>query len=331
MPINTNDLEVLFKSDSIQPNYFDLGINNDKFERAPISKREISTLKSFQEKKISEIAGAEGSPSFEIIRDLVNVLKRLNILPELSGFGVELGSGIGLLSAAIIEQDLSLRIKGILAIEAVLPFVDFGIKFTAREILKNNHYKILPCYGSFNSLDICKETIDFIFQIEALHHADYLVPPISEAFRILKKGGYFVSIDRSWPNETNRIVLEQLLNHEYPLEWLHKKGLPPEKFTRRDNGEHEYVDSEWIFAFEKSGFTMINMVHAHPELTIYSFMKRIICLLRLNKIFRIKIKSRTGIIRSFLLHKLNLKTLKFSSIVISPHPRPLTIFVWQKN
>lgn len=330
MLIDTNALEELFLQNAFQPDFVDLGIKGDNFVKEPIIKREISTLKSFKQNSLSDIASAEGSPSYETIKDLVRLLKRLGILPDMSGFGVELGSGIGLLSAAIIDQDNQSKIRGVLAVEAVLPFVEFGIKFTANEILGNDNYKIIPCYGSFNSMSIADDTIDFIIQIEALHHADHLIRPISESFRMLKEGGIFVNIDRSWPNKTKRAVLEELLDHKYSKDWLIQKGFPVGTFTRRDNGEHEYIDSDWESAFKKSGFAMKKLIHLHPELTLRHFLKRIIGLFKLTRIFGIKINSRNGLIRSFLIYKLKLKTAKFSSVVISPHPRPLTISIWQK-
>lgn len=328
--IDKNALEKLFIQNSFQPDFVDLGIKGDNFVREPIIKREISTLNSFKQNSLSDIASAEGSPSYETIKDLVKLLKSESILPELSGYGVELGSGIGLLNAAIIDQDDQSKIRGILAVEAVLPFVEFGIKFMAREILGIEQYKMIPCYGSFNSMNIADNSIDFIIQIEALHHADYLLPPISESFRILKEGGFFVNIDRSWPNETQRAVLEELLNHKYSKDWLIQKGFPVGTFTRRDNGEHEYIDSEWESAFKKSGFTRKRLIHLHPELTLHHILKRIICLFKLTRIFGIKINSRNGLIRSFWIYKLKLKIAKFSSVIISPHPRPLTISIWQK-
>lgn len=330
MLIDKNALEELFAQDSSQPIFVDLGIEGDDFVKEPIIKREISTLKSFKQNSVSDIANAEGSPSYETINDLVKVLKKLSILPDMTGFGVELGSGIGLLSSAILDEDNQSKIRGVLAVEAVLPFVEFGIKFTAKEILGNDQYKILPCYGSFNSMNIADTTIDFIIQIEALHHADRLMPPIAETFRILKQGGFFVSIDRSWPNETKRAVLEELLDHKYSKDWLIQKGFPEGIFTRRDNGEHEYIDKDWESAFEKTGYTRKRIIHLHPELTLRHVFKRVICLFKLNGIFGIRIKSRNGLIRSFLIYKLKLKTTKFSSVIISPHPRPLTISIWEK-
>lgn len=116
---------------------------------------------------------------------------------------MEIGSGIGLLSAAILTLDVDREIKGIIAIEASLPFVETGINITRNDILRTDKIKLLPCYGSFDSMDIESESFDFIVQNEALHHADSLQPPSTELFRILKKDGQFVSVDQSWPDNTN--------------------------------------------------------------------------------------------------------------------------------
>lgn len=330
MFLNEDFLAAVFEIDSQQPLYLDFGLGSDNLNLNPILIRSESTINSFKQNSLDEIAALEGSPSFEIISEVVQIIESTGILPNLTGIGIEIGSGLGLLSAAVIKNDKKSKIKGIVAIEAVLPFAQSGIRNTSKEILNNQSYKILPCYGSFNKMEIESGAIDFILQIEALHHADDLSKAINESFRVLKNGGYFISIDRSWPTGVTREVLDSLLDYQYPEPWLIKKGFHNKHLTRRENGEHEYTDYDWISSFEKSGFKLLNKINLHPKFKFIHFVKRIICLLKFESLFKIKIQSRPGIFRGFLLSIFNIRSTSFGSLILTPHPRPLTLFVWEK-
>ena len=181
-------------------------------------------------------------------------------------------------------------------------------------------------------MELISNTIDFVIQIESLHHADDLRSPIIEAHRILKPGGFIISIDRSWPNNVSKVVLNELLDHRYSSEWLEAKGFPSDKpFSRRDNGEHEYRDFEWENAFKNAGFKSKRISHLHPPFKFWHFQKRAVGILKLNKLARIKIPSRSGLIRGFILEKTNLKFLPIGAVIGTIHPRPLTVSVWQKT
>jgi SAM-dependent methyltransferase len=326
-----SDLENLFKFPVSQPKYLDFHLSEEILNSKPIQSREIATKESFSESDLEKIAGREGSPSFKIIKSVLKLLFEANIIPELSGIGVELGSGIGLLSASLIDLDENKKIEGILALEAGFPFVETGIKLASEITLGVNSHKILPSYGSFDKIAVEKNAIDFIIQIEALHHADNLLPPMLEAYRVLKNGGYFISIDRSWPDGVKRQVLDELLDHHYSKEWLDAKGFPSnEPFSRRGNGEHEYTDAEWKFAFEKAGFKCKVIRHLHPKFHTKHFIKRLLSLFKLNKVVKIKIPSRTGIFRGALFGLVGFKSLYFGNVIKSEHPRPLTVSVYQK-
>ena len=329
--ISRLEIEKMFTSSDHQPKFIDFKPDIKILNNRAIQNREIATKKSFNNQNLDVIAEQEGSPSFEIINSLIKTLQDTKIIPKFSGIGVEIGSGLGLLSAAIINKDEPNSITGILAVEAGLPFVKEGIKKASNIVLGNNAFKIIPCYGSFDALAIESNSIDFVIQIESLHHADYLLPPLVEAHRILKNGGYILSIDRSWPNKVDRKVLVELLDHEYSKEWLDLKGFPSnEPFSRRDNGEHEYLDSDWETAFKKAGFKSIVIRHLHPKLKISHFLKRLICFLRLNNLFKIKVPSRSGIFRGYFKSLFSLRFFNTRAVVITDHPRPLTVSVWQK-
>ena len=48
------------------------------------------------------------------------------------------------------------------------------------------------------------------------------------------------------------------------------------------------------------------IMQLHPELTLRHIYKKVICLFKLNGIFGIKLKSRNGLIHSFLIDKLKI-------------------------
>jgi SAM-dependent methyltransferase len=322
----------MFGSERNDITYINFATRDEISKSKSIQSRELATRKSFEQNVLEKIAGLEGSPSFEVIKSLVKTLSTSQVLPRLSGIGLEMGSGLGLLSSAVIENDEEELIAGILAVEAGLPFVETGIQFAAETTLGNLAHKIIPCYGSFDEIRVESNSIDFILQIEALHHADSLMPPIVEGYRILKDKGYFISIDRSWPNGVKNEVLEELLNHEYSTEWLDAKGFPSElPFSRRDNGEHEYRDLEWESAFMSAGFIRIHIRNLHPRFNLWHVKKRLAGLLGLNRFAKIKIPSRHGIFRGIFLDFFRMNLVGKHAVLKNDHPRPLTVSVWRKG
>jgi SAM-dependent methyltransferase len=325
-----SELLALFAKDAIQPAYIEFGVPDSISLSKAIQNREVATTKSLNETSLSDVAGLEGSPSFDVIDSMWTSISSSSVMPELSGIGLELGSGIGLLSAAVISADVRRSIVGIIAVEAGAPFVRDGIRRASKEVLQQDSDKILPCQGTFENLEIESESVDFILQIEALHHAEMLEPALREAHRVLKKGGHLISIDRSWPNPVKSEVLEELLDHEYEKEWLIKKGFPhEEKFTRRDNGEHEYRDFEWNAAFNSAGFSVIEMKFIHPQPEKFHILKRLICLVGIHNFVGIKIPARTGLIRSLVQQITKLKIS--GAMTITRHPRPLTVITAKKE
>jgi len=330
--LNREAVLQIFQQNKPTDSYLDFETKDEVSQSQSIRKREMATSKSFHAESLDKTAQLQGSATYPVIQSMLQTVLKSKLLPEINGIVVELGSGIGLLGIALVSQDHDKDISGVLAVEAGLPFVEKGIRLAANELLEESANRIAPCYGTFDDLKIEDSTVDFIIQIEALHHADDLDSALAESFRILRSGGYLISIDRSWPDSTHRNVLEELLNHEYPKEWLETKGFPThETFTRRDNGEHEYLDSDWKKAFLKAGFDITSFNVLHPKITFWHLRKRIVCFFRLEKLLGIKISSRNGIIRGFLTtHKPYLAN-KVRGVIVTDHPRSLTLQVYKKN
>jgi SAM-dependent methyltransferase len=328
--LSRSEIKGYFENIESQPSFLNFGTRFEVSNSKPIISREKATTHSFSGDSVDSIAGLEGAASFTIIVSVVKKCMELGLIPKLYGNGVELGSGIGLLSAAILKLDEQKEINGILAIEASMPFVKHGINIVRKQILKEDSGRLIPCYGTFESIIVESGSIDFIIQIEALHHANDLKIAADEAFRVLRSGGYLISVDRSWPDNTDRAEIEKLLNHKYPKTWLIEKGFPADDpFTRRDNGEHEYLDCDWKQAFGDAGFTLETYRKLHTKIEMWQIVKRIVGLLGLSKILGIRIPSSSGVIRGFFFQKIPLLQKKGGVIVVA-HPRNLTLSVWKK-
>lgn len=309
--------------------YLDFPIPRELSDSNAITAREQATLKSLREGDLDMVASIQGLPSLEIFEGLLVKLIDLNVLPKLNGIGMELGAGLAIFSSLIIKHNEEVR--GIFAIEVCKSFAERGMHLTSSLILNNNSNKVIPCHGTFDSIPIEDGIADFVIQIESLHHANDLEKPISEGWRLLKSGGFFISIDRAWVNSIKDSTLSSLLNHEYGLDWLERKGFDSNKIVnRKDNGEHEYRDREWQKVFLEAGFKKLVYLPIHPRITNKFVLKRLITILKLHSLFGIEIPSRPGLFRGIIAKLLRINPVKVNAQLISSHPRPLVVSVWEK-
>lgn len=315
-----------------RPEYLDFRPPAEYVQGLAINSREQAIEKGLDEKDLDSIAGIQGLPPYDVLKDMLENLRAIGKFPDLHGLGVELGAGLALFSIACIEKDVSQKITGIVALEAVKTFVDKGIQKVGAEILKERSVALLPCYGVFEKIPVKDETFDFAIQIESLHHAEDLDKAIREVSRVLRKGALVISLDRSWVNTVNPKTLQGMLDHEYSTEWLKAKKFPHDKrFTRRDNGEHEYRDCDWISTFERHSFKLVSTVHLHPNIQMWHLMKRVLGIFKLSKVFGIQVESRKGVLRSWLNQILKRQPRVHGNLLRSPHPRPFSFFVFEKE
>lgn len=272
-----------------------------------------------------------GSPSFGIIHDLTSLILKKIDSELFAGLGVDVGAGLGVLSSSLLAMDRNNIIEGIIALEGCRPYVDFGIKQVAKELIPARSKHLIPFFDSFEESRVQDSTFDFAIQIESLHHAENPTKALEEVFRILKPGSFFLSIDRSWPNEVSQQVLQSLLDHEYSQAWKEAKGLDIDKvFTRRENGEHEYRDFEWENFFKQGGFQIFQIIHLHPIIQPWEIVKIVCCKIGLRKALGIQIEPRRGLFLSSLAFKLKLNYKNKYGTLVSPHPRPLTMILAKK-
>jgi SAM-dependent methyltransferase len=294
------------------------------------SVRDNTVTKIMESKNIEIGASSQSATTPSMIRDVIRIARSSYRIPEFSGIGMELGSGIGLFGIVVAEDK---KVDAILSIELVKSFVTKVIPEAASQILKSNCNKVIPVYGSFEDIKIDNDQIDFALQIESLHHADSLDLAASETFRVLKPGGFLLSVDRSHPDRVSDKTLNKLLDHFYPESFLTKRGYPTGiKLTRRQNGEHEIRDCEWKKSFENVGFVTETFRFISPKLKIWHVKKRLACLFlsQTKKGRNIEIPIRTGIIRGYLLQLIGIRKSIFGAIAKGKQERWMTVMVFRK-
>jgi SAM-dependent methyltransferase len=182
-------------------------------------------------------------------------LARRHVLSEpLHGRGIELGAGCGLLSSVVAEDP---AVREILALEICEQAANLLIPRVAEWVLGSQAQKVVPVVGSFDHLQLPDGTLDFVVEIDSLHHADDLGATLRECARVLKPGGRVLCFDRCHPDWVTDREVEEMLSIVYSREFLMTNHYPADAvLTRRDNGEHEYRLFEWKAAFQAAGLRL---------------------------------------------------------------------------
>lgn len=180
----------------------------------------------------------------------------------LSGTGVELGAGTAAVSNAVASIFPS--VDQIYAVEIVPDVVRLlQVKITSHF---HQETKVLPVIGSFDEIRLPDESVDFIIEFDSLHHSNDLDKTLREASRVLKKGGKLVALDRVHFDSLTEEQKQHLLDIEYSETFKREYGMPLDtKLTRRDNGEHEIREGEWLSAFEGAGLKVEQFVLFHQR------------------------------------------------------------------
>jgi ubiquinone/menaquinone biosynthesis C-methylase UbiE len=186
-------------------------------------------------------------------KELTEILDAVKNLNTLKGIGLELGSGCSAISVELVKNNKN--IEKIYAVELV-PNI---IQNAAVKLIEINAVadKVIPVLGNFDDIKLDNQTVDFVIEYDSLHHSFNLERTIQESSRILKQGGQLFAIDRShWKISRKRKA--ELENQIYSKEFLLDKGLDINKvFTRAENGEHEYLLSDYLNALSKAGFSKV--------------------------------------------------------------------------
>src|SRR5215472_15916780 len=98
----------------------------------------------------------------------------------------DLGAGEG-----TISQLMAQRARKVIAIDNSEKMVEFGSELARRHGIANLEYRL----GDLEEVPIRTGTVDLAFLSQALHHAVHPERALSEAFRILKRGGRIAILD----------------------------------------------------------------------------------------------------------------------------------------
>lgn len=196
--------------------------------------------------------------------EILNVInKYTNFSP--SGIGVELGSGCAAISVELTK--LHSNIEKIYAIEIVPEIVEYAA--VPLIYINKVQEKVKPIVGNFDAVKLDDSTVDFIVEFDSLHHSFDLNKTIRESSRILKTGAKLLAIDRShW--STSRKRRNELENVVYSEKYHSDRGLDRNTLlTRAENGEHEYLLTDYLSAFKKAGFSHTGwMVLLDPKFSV---------------------------------------------------------------
>ncbi len=212
---------------------------------------------------ISKLDSKEQIPEVSLLPHYKGLLKFAEIqIGSISGKVLELGSGMGCFTFFLsryknIEEIVAYEYsKPLLVIAFPAIFENLRIKYS--DINKSIVSRI---HGDYNDIKLENNSVDLVFANHSLHHSYDVKQTISEAFRVIKPGGYMVVLERSLPNHTSDDELLSMGKQELGMKHKIRYGVPLErKLTRMDMGEHDWRDGQWQEFFVSSGFILINII-----------------------------------------------------------------------
>ena len=196
---------------------------------------------------------AAGFQQYRLILDWVDLFLRRNGR-QIAGEVADLGSGIG--TGATVVSGFP-AVRKVYAVEYSSSSVEKIMPLTFAHF-QANVGKIQRIIGDFNRLQWPDESLDWIVELSAYHHSEDLRRTLSEAFRVLRPGGGIVAVERVHHDSRRREELEALLDQPFKADVKRRYGIPVEQpFTRRDWGEHEWREGEWLAAYHAAGFNHV--------------------------------------------------------------------------
>jgi len=210
---------------------------------------------------VDEIIRSQMHATIPQVDRLLALARRHAFTAPLTGVGLELGAGTGLVAALVARQA---RVRAVLALEVCPRMAERIIPQVAAGVLGARAGKVVPVVGSFDDLRLPDASLDFAVEKDSFHHSDGLARTVAECARVLRPGGWLVCFDRCHPDTVTDDAVRRMLARVYSRRFLVAHGYPPDAvLTRRDNGEHEYRLFEWEHAFRGAGLDLVRMAEMY--------------------------------------------------------------------
>jgi len=251
---------------------------------------------------------------------------------NLSGNGLEIGAGPGMLSISLIK--IFKNINNIILLDKVPNISNLQIKLATHLKIEN---KVTSVVGDYNNLKLKDESLDFVLDFDSVHHSTNFDLTFKEVSRVLKPGGIFLCFDRGQPNYISRKHIDFLLDIEYNDKYKVENSIDiNKKFTRRMNGETEPYLKDWINTGLKYNLTF--KIFIFHKKSLKNLIKNIYGLTPffVRKIFRkgYNITTHYQVILSYLnINKWgNIKVFKLNyNPKKSKSPKAKMVFYFKKN
>jgi ubiquinone/menaquinone biosynthesis C-methylase UbiE len=250
----------------------------------------------------------------------------------LKGIGLELGAGCGVMATVFAKEP---QVQMILGVEVVDSMTHQIMPKVANGYLGAESHKMVPVLGTFDNLQIPDNSIDFIVEMDSIHHSHNLKQTFAESFRVLKKGGVMIFLDRCHPDFVTDEKVKELLDVVYTPEWIEHNFYPSGSIlTRRENGEHEYRKKEWLTAIQGAGFKVERLTKCYKKASIKSALSNVLGFIRdsiLGKRFNAngaKLKEA----KIWFTQQTGIVTFVKDEFEVNPQPDPINhcLFVLKK-
>lgn len=180
----------------------------------------------------------------------------LEISPEIAvrihGRGIDLGGGVGCVSAAVAQFP---TVTEILCLEIVEECVLSCHSMVFSTLESPARDKITSVIGDFDNLQLDDQTMDFVTMWDTFHHSVEPISTLREIHRVLRPGGSLILVDRAHNNSITDEEINLWLAVEYDANFLRENFLDDfQGLTRLMNGEHEYRFFELLGFFQSAGF-----------------------------------------------------------------------------
>ena len=246
--------------------------------RSPAIENRNRFAGKFADCDAAEIARAYLYHSVDEIERLVALAERHVLGRPLEGVGIELGAGTGVLASVVARRP---AVRAVLGVEICEMVTRLLMPKIARAVLHDRARRVVPVIGSFDDLRVPDGSVDFVVEIDSLHHSNDLPVTVAESARALKPGGIMLCFDRCHPDGVTDAEVKAKLDRTYTREFLEHQGYPTDVvLTRRDNGEHEYRLFEWRAAFDGAGLALERVAEFRPRLKLRHAMRGLLELAR---------------------------------------------------